>query len=388
MRSPLSCPNGIHPAHCPVPKLPGFRRTMRIQHSIDPSTSTGACLSRLEALETDWQDDIARAGRRIHIERRGAVLFRHSGWTRNRSLIAIALHRTRQTLSRRTLFQDCGSQAWVLKSIEPPIEYRIAGSSCRDRFCVPCATERSCVITGNVLDLIRGRQIRFLTITIKTTNEPLATSLDKLYDSFQRLRRRKLWLNGVDGGVAFLENKWSDTGNRWHPHLHCLIEGRYIDKSQLQRAWLEITGDSWIVDIRRPPNNEGVTRYVTKYAGKPFNNTFLNRPRLLDEAILAMAGRKLALTFGRWRGMLLTATPDLGCWEPIASLQSVLDRAAHGNADCNRILRYLTNRDLADIFARSPPPDPQPEQKPNPPVQLDWFAVWQHDGTFQYPNLF
>lgn len=387
-RPPLSYFNAMPLAHCPKSNLARFQRAMQTQDCIDPRTPIGACFSRLEALETDPQHRGSLAGRRIELENRGSVLFRHSGWQRTRSLVAAALQRTEQTASRRTLFHDCGSQAWVLKSLEPPEEYRVAGSSCRDRFCVPCATERSCVITGNVLDLIRRREIRFLTLTIKTTNEPLSDSLDKLYTSFQRLRRRRLWCRSVDGGVAFLENKWSETANRWHPHLHCLLEGRWIDKARLQQTWHDITGDSWIVDIRRPPNNEGVTRYVTKYAGKPFNNTFVNRPQLLDEALLAMAGRKLALTFGRWRGHVLTATPDTGCWEPFASLQNVLDRAAHGDAGCNRILRHLTNRDLADILARSPPPAPAPKRKPNPPVQLDFFGVWQHDGTFKYPNSF
>lgn len=243
-------------------------------------------------------------------------------------------------------------------------------------------------MTGNVLDLLRGKEIRFLTLTIKTGTEPLAESLDKLYTAFQKLRRRAIWTRGVDGGVAFLENKWSQSAQRWHPHLHCLLEGRYIDKSRLAHAWFEVTGDSFIIDIRRPPNNESVARYVTKYAGKPFNNSFLNRPALLDEAILALRGRKLALTFGRWRGLKLTAVADDGSWEHVSSLESMLERAGSGDLEALDILKRITNRNLEGILPRSPPSRPVVAPRLMTETQLSWLGTWRTDGTFRTEQLF
>lgn len=233
-----------------------------------------------------------------------------------------------------------------------------------------------------MLELIKDKHVRFLTLTIKTTNEPLEASLNKLYHSFQALRRRRIWLNHVTGGVAFLEVKWSAKSERWHPHLHCLVVGTYIDKSQLSRVWREITTDSFIIDIRRPPNDAAVTRYVTKYASKPFNNTYLNRSHLLDEAILALAGRKLALTFGTWRGVKLTESAIEGCWEPVDSLESILNRAARGDPESRAIVQRLTNRPLDDVLPRSPPPIEVLRPKFDPATQLTWFGQWNRDGTF------
>lgn len=340
--------------------------------------------SRLDSPEVESQRRECTAGRAIDSESRTPVLFRHSGWTRTRKLVAEALARTEQSTARRDEFESCGLFAFVLRSLDDPDKYRIAGSCCRDRFCIPCATERSCIIASNVIEIIGDREVRFLTLTIKTHAEPLVDQLDKLYRSFQALRRRRIWTQNVHGGVAFLELKWSDSGERWHPHLHCLIEGTWIDKKRLQTTWREITGDSFVVDIRRPKTASSVTRYVTKYASKPMNTTFCNRPNLLDEAILALAGRKLCVTFGRWRGKLLTATPAEGSWERIGSLEHFISFAADGNVEAIAILAALTDRDLTDLLARAPPIMRTEVLTPQADRQQDFFGTWRADGTFTY----
>lgn len=345
----------------------------------------GPILTPVQAREEDLQTDTREAGTSIQTEKRTAVIFRHSGWQHERRLIAEALTRTEQTDNRCTDFRDCGSHAYVLRNVDDPDEYRIAGSCCRDRFCLPCATERACIISNNVMDLIAGHEIRFVTFTIKTHAEPLTQQLDKLYDSFQALRRRAIWKNGVTGGVAFLELKWSTRGDRWHPHLHCLIEGHWIDRRLLQRAWYEITGDSMVVDIRRPTNVGKVTRYVTTYAGKPFNNTYVNEPDHLDEAIRALKGRKLLVTFGTYRGMSLTQVPTDGTWENVGGLESIIARAARGDLDCLDIMAKITNRDLTELYARAPPIEVVKAVTVEPDRQYTFLGTWRHDGTFTYP---
>lgn len=342
--------------------------------------------SHLEALETDPQAIGERAGRSVQCESRVQILFRHSGWAVDRRRVAASIARTGQPDSRQDAFRDCGSMAHVLRSIEDPTKYRLAGSACHDRFCLPCAAERSRVIAHNVCEAIADREIRFVTLTIKTDGLSLATALDKLYDSFQKLRRRAMWHRAIFGGIAFLEITYNKKLERWHPHLHCLVDGTWIDQKRLRSTWYEITGDSFIVDIRRPACNKAVGNYVAKYASKPFNTTFLRNETLLDEALVALKGRKLCLTFGRWRGLVLTATPDVGTWEHVASLARVISRAANGDTSCQRILRSLTDQDLAPIYERAPPEPPYVVQRPNPDIQLEWFGTWQHDGTFKCPN--
>lgn len=316
-----------------------------------------------------------------------SVDFRHSGWKHDRMLVAESLHRTRQTLSRRKSFCYCGSFAIVLRSIDNPDRYRLAGSCCHDRFCVPCATERSYIISRNVLDIVKDKQVRFLTLTIKTTNEPLSQSLDKIYNAFAALRRRLFWRERVTGGVAFLENKWSKETERWHPHFHCLIEGYWIDRKLIQKAWREITGDSFIVDIRMPKSEGNVVQYITKYASKPLNNTFLNRPDLLDEAVVALAGRKLAITFGSWRGILLWSKPGSDGWEYVAPLNTVIANAAGGDTVCHQILESLTNLDLTELLTRSPPVDRVRLDRPSQDRQITFWSIWQSNGALPPPPM-
>lgn len=316
-----------------------------------------------------------------------SVDFRHSGWMHNRLLVYRALHRTDQPVSRKSAFAHCGAEAYVLQSVENPGVFRIAGSSCHDRFCLPCARERSQAIALNVLELTANRHLRFLTLTLKASDEPLAAQLDKLYNAFQHLRRRKIWNQKVKGGVAFLEVTWSEATATWHPHFHILIEGTYLPQQVIKKLWYAITGDSFVVDIRAVRDLRTAAQYVTKYASKPFNNTFLNRESLLDEAIVTFKGRKLLLTFGTWRGITLVETPSEGAWDHVAPLETIITQAAHGDADARAIMTALTDADLGRLYRRAPP-EPPPTVKPEPPVsQLTFFAVWTANDHFIYPGF-
>lgn len=310
------------------------------------------------------------------------VTFRHSGWTRARGLIYDALIRTAQAAARLYEFRVCGSHAYILRSLTDPDRFRLAGSSCHDRFCLPCANERSHGIAMNVIDRIIGKEVRFLTLTVRSTDESLDQLLDKLYGSFQALRRRAFWKRRVTGGIAFLELTYSAGKERWHPHFHILIEGRFIPHQQIKALWYELTGDSHIVDIRLVRSTTEAARYVTKYASKPFNNTFVNRPNRLDEAIVTLKGRKLLTTFGDWRGVTLARPVTDDAWEHIGTLADFIAYAARGDTWARHVLSTLTDIDLQPIYARAPPQLPT---LGSPPIleQLTFFGTWQHDGTWR-----
>ncbi len=270
-----------------------------------------------------------------------AVDFRHSGWAHDRRRVYDALRRTHQTGNRLAGFRECGKNAFVYESVDRPGEYTIGGSSCHDRFCLPCARERSRIIAQNVLQHIAGKQSRFLTLTLHSTSEPLAQLLEKLTHDFTLLRRTKLWRNKVVGGVAFLEIKWSAKLQRWHPHLHCMLQGRYLPQRELSELWLQVTGTSRILDIRYVSDQAHVTHYITKYASKPLDHTVTMQPGKLDEAVNALKGKRLCLTFGTWRGLVLTEPPDDGQWVNIGSLVELIDRAETGEHKAAEVLRTL-----------------------------------------------
>lgn len=316
------------------------------------------------------------------LEYEPGVSFRHSGWRRDRRRVYDALRETSQTLNRLVDFQSCGKHAYVLQSVDAPDNFVIGGSTCHDRFCLPCGRERSRRIASNVIDKLEKEQARFLTLTLKSGAEPLAELLQKLNKDFASLRRTRLWRNKVTGGVAFTEVKWNPAADRWHPHLHCLVQGRYLPKDELSKLWFKITGTSHIIDIRFVHDNAIVTHYVAKYAAKPMDHTVLMDPDRLCEAILALKGKRLCMTFGTWRGYCLTKSLDDGKWINLGLLSEIVTRATQGDHIAQEILDGLEVPYTP--ISRAPPADTTP---PIPAITFEQSAfpcVLEQDPYFKY----
>ena len=282
-----------------------------------------------------------------------SINFRHSGWAHDRRRVYDALRRTEQSGNRIHDFTGCGDHAYVFQSVQDPEIYTLGGSTCHDRFCLPCGRERSRVIATNVKLKTEGKSARFLTLTLKSTTEPLAQLLAKLTQDFTALRRSKLWRKRVTGGVGFLEIKWIASSQRWHPHLHCLVQGRYIPQDELSRTWLKITGTSKIVDIRIATDSRYVTHYICKYASKPLDHTVIVDPPRLDEAVRALKGKRLCMTFGSWRGYKLTESQETGEWIQLGTLSELINRAEAGETQAQHALDALRVEYAPDT--RAPP---------------------------------
>lgn len=335
----------------------------------EPGTADHPLLLQLEHPETKPQNDLHAAWGDLSSGTQLAERFRHSGWKRSRGLIYDSLRRTMQSVSRIVSFTSCGDDAYVYQRADDLDVYRLAGSSCRDRFCLPCSIDRSRCLATNVLQALKHKPSRFVTLTLKQTDAILALQLDKLYDSFRRLRARSFWNRHVVGGCAFLEVKWSTKNLAWNVHLHCIVHGTYLPKFDLSKEWWKVTGDSHIVDVRFVDDNNRVGRYVTKYVSKPFNNTFLNRDGLLDEVVRSIKGRRLCLTFGDWRGIRLTESPNEHDWISLGSFHDVALKAVGGDQRSIAAIQMICGANAKLILdsvaaARPPPlrPDPPPSQ--------------------------
>lgn len=279
-----------------------------------------------------------------------AVRFRHSGWWSIRRQIFSSLQRTGQSRSRIMSFGSCGNGSWIQQSAEDPTRFRLKACHCHDRLCTPCANSRSFTLSQALFSLIDGKPCTFITLTLCGKGETLTALIDRLYRHFRALRLHPLFADNVSGGAAFLEVKWSDKAQRWHPHLHIICQARFIDQGELSSVWRGITKDSFIVDIRKVRDSAVSARYVTKYASKPLNSSFGNTPKLLDEAVVALKGRRLCLCFGDWYGTPLDSLEDTeladdlidcGQWNNVASLEEVLHDATHGNPAALEILRSI-----------------------------------------------
>ena len=307
-----------------------------------------------------------------------AVSFRHSGWQPLRRRVRAALSCCGAPRSRLEAFDNCGDRAWVLRSVDDPDLYTVAGDLCHDRFCVPCANQRSRTIAANVRALVQAGQARFRTLTFRAQLADLASTLRKAVSSFSRLRARKLWKTTQAGGCAFIEVKRNRTFDTWNVHLHIIAQGRYIDQAQLSRAWQQITETSFVVDVRFIKNADNVTRYVTKYASKPMDPTVTEHDEHLREAIKALSGRRLCTTFGTWRTNKLTITPEGENWEAVCPFDTLVHRIAIGDPEAISIWQAIQRQK-----ERQPSPTRQSNARPPPSEQQLQFA-YAGSQTVQY----
>lgn len=242
---------------------------------------------------------------------------RHATWTPRRKAIYDALVTTGASDSRISAFQSCGAGYWVLRKRDDHRTIKVVPDYCHDRFCEACGWLRQATIRTNLDDKLSDHPHRLLTLTLRSSNEPLKQLLDKLFKCFKRLRARAFWKEKVTGGAAFLEvTADPETGN-WHPHLHTIIDGKWLDQRVIRDIWRSITGDSYVIDIRLIRDKAAVTNYVTKYATKPLPAKIVGNAPLLQEAVDAFRGRKLCYTFGSWsHWRLLKPSPD-DDWETL-----------------------------------------------------------------------
>jgi hypothetical protein len=306
---------------------------------------------------------------------RSNLVFRHSCWAHDRVRMWSGLIDARIPAARLARFAHCGSRAFVLASEDNPPKIRVAATTCRDRWCLPCAKQRSATIAANLLAVAQKQPVRFLTLTLRASDQPLRDQVDRLLQSFARLRRSKLWKTTVTGGAAMIEITRNWERGTWHPHIHALITGGYVPQPQLKDAWQRATGDSYVVDIRKPQHISQVTTYVTKYVTKPWDGQLNRSPHHLAQVITALDHRKLCITFGSWRGLKLTASPSETVWHVLGELSDLLWRARNGDSDARTILDALSANAVCDAMHALPPkPDFPARERPPPPRQLTLFA--------------
>lgn len=327
--------------------------------------------------------------------------FRHSGWTKLRNRVFAAFVRLDRihhnccqesltgssiqpgkpvvTRTRRTAFAECGQDAWVQESTTQPGVFRVVSSKCKDRFCVPCSNDRSRTAQTILQEKLTTGVHRFITLTLRSESESLQSQVDRLYSSFRKLRQRVFWKSRVKGGVAFVEVKWSDKGNRWHPHLHIVTHGRFLPVKDLGREWYAVTGDSWIVDVRAIKDERKAASYCAKYATKGYDASAIATNARLIECIKVFRGRRFVIAFGDWKGLSLTEEQSETGWRIIDTLANVLAKVTQGDTNACRILSLLKpeiDEELA-THLRGPPSD-SPKTQPKP----------EQGSTERQPTLF
>ena len=109
----------------------------------------------------------------------------------------------------------------------------------------------------------------------------------------------------IDGAMYSYENTYNEKTGEWHPHVHMFaLLDDWIDREQLIETWHEITGDSYVVDIRKVRKHKQfgyskaaaeVCKYALKFGSLSVENTW--------EAFKVLKGKRLSGAFGSLYGV-------------------------------------------------------------------------------------
>lgn len=269
------------------------------------------------------------------------IAFRHGGWKADRSRVRDAMVRCGVGEKRLQRFDACGGGC-VCEVEQGTGRGRLKAFYCGDRFCVPCSTTRGRRVTDNLRTMCHGHVVRFLTLTLRATNDPMTDVLDRLIRSFKRLRDQKFWQKGVKGGAYCVEIKRGKGSGKWHVHLHALIIGSYLPHHELSQGWSVASGGSFVVGIEEVGRDSKRVEYVAKYATKGFDRSVLVVPDDLDECLCALRGRRVFGTFGCWRSVELEREPsDRSRWKVVGRFADVWREALRGDLWASGFLKSL-----------------------------------------------
>ena len=215
--------------------------------------------------------------------------------------------------------QQCRKFAWFVQS-SVTNKLRVMSSRCKLRWCPICRDVSRMIVTSAVDGWLKLQKYpKMITLTLQHNDDPLSVQIKHLYGSFQKLRRRAYFQKLVTGGVWFFQLKYNSHTEQWHPHIHCLVAGKYLPHARLKNLWFEITGDSQIVDIRPVKDLAGCSREVARYATSPADITAVDLERAMD-IYYATKHRRICGSWGSAKSLVLKPSPveDTGEWTKVA----------------------------------------------------------------------
>ena len=250
---------------------------------------------------------------------------------------------------RHDRLAECGSAAYVECCVEIG-KYRVRSSKCGDPLCPACSRDKHNRIRSNVSVAIKNHKVRFVTLTMKQTDRPLSDQINRLHKCFRLLRKRRFFRQSVKNMFWVQEIKLAKTG-RWNVHIHFIYAGTFMRQSDLSASWLEITGDSHIVDIRLADQRAAVE--LSKYISKAYDLRIFqpgNESRL-EEFVTCSHRRRMMGVIGKtWREMRLTSVwvdppdgPEL-VWSFVSRLDDLIKDYLAGDLESIKILQAALPR--------------------------------------------
>lgn len=182
------------------------------------------------------------------------------------------IDRKRLSLRRQAdRFEACGLQYAIVRcrDCKGPI---VGPKRCDVRICDSCARKFAAMVGTRMVEIAKeltpknGKRLGFLTLTKKTfpNYRPTSNEARQLFRNARKLINQFWPKKDGGGGFAVLE-----VGDNDNLHIHALIYGQYVPWEVISKRWLELTGDSFVVDIRTVRNPRKGIGYLLKYVTKP-----------------------------------------------------------------------------------------------------------------------
>ena len=189
-----------------------------------------------------------------------------------------------------------------------------AASLCRKHLLCPlCAIRRGSKFLAAYLqrwEYIKAQNpalnAYLVTLTVKDGDD-LKERFDHLQKAQKELWKRKARkyptsLDCVQGAVWSYEIKRGSGSGSWHPHLHMIAVSETMpDAEKLSKEWHNITGDSFIVDVRPISQKDPASGFIEvfKYAVKFSDQT----PEDTVHAWVTLSSKRLLASSGCFRGV-------------------------------------------------------------------------------------
>lgn len=188
-------------------------------------------------------------------------------------------------------FARCGDLWRVYECPDDHHKYRLP-CACNSRLCDRCNRRHYYSLKKDLIDRLRGFWRRrsntygpkFLTLTFQADRfENGFPSSDEFKKCRDQVRQFVLRFYSRYGARRSRHGRWypdktkkrncgaiamPEIGKHNNLHFHLLAYGPYVPHARLCQAWLEITGDSKVLDVREAGQLRGGVAYVLKYMTK------------------------------------------------------------------------------------------------------------------------
>lgn len=126
--------------------------------------------------------------------------------------------------------------------------------ACGHKLCGRCAGLTRWRKVKDLWPLVRGwKHPRFLTLTFKSRHRLRRDWIRRQMACLRAFLEDPNMKQLLRGGIWTWEVTYNQRLKMWHPHFHILYDGAYLREREdnlVSGAWFEITGDSFVVDVR------------------------------------------------------------------------------------------------------------------------------------------